>query len=248
VWSELEEIVNGVRAPLPAIDVERAVAGVMRRIEREPRVEARQPQRRAAPALLAVSFAAAAGIAVVLSMVHTAPSEANRAAHEADVPSESASMFASRGGGPLSLRQAVSVTFRRESGAALPPVAPGETVAKTTQVTVSYRNVREHEPAYLLAFAIDSGHVVHWLFPAFERAGEDPASVLLAPSPSESPMGTSVVFDDPESGPVRFVSIVSSSPHHVSDIELLSPDELSPDALRARFRDDVVEEIPAFFP
>jgi anti-sigma factor RsiW len=93
VWSELEEIVNGIRAPLPALDVERAVAGVMRRIELEPRVEPLERKRRAAPALLAGSFAAAAAIAIAFSTLRTPSPDALRARFRDDVIDEIPAFF-----------------------------------------------------------------------------------------------------------------------------------------------------------
>jgi hypothetical protein len=235
-WRALEEIASGLRAPLPAVDAPRLVAGVMYRIEHDlqPRPPPQLFRRRAVVAVTVVA-AIAAGIALAAIPRGHAPSV------------EGDGVFASRGGAPLSLRQAVVVTFRRE-GATLDRLASGEVVAKDAKLTVSYRNAREREPAYLLAFAVDAEHAVHWLFPAYERAGENPASATLAPSAGESPMGTSVVLDQPSSGPVRLVALVSSAPRHVADIESLPRASLSLAALRARFPDDVIEETSVSFP
>ncbi len=229
-------MLTALRAPLPEVDVERAVAGVLLRIEREPPARAQSHRRRwMRAALLAATLAAAAGIAFALSR---APAPAAR---------DDEGAFASRGGGSLSLRQAASATFQRE-GTTFHRLEPGETIAKDTKLTVSYRNVREREAVYLLAFAVDGDHVVHWIFPAYERAGEDPPSVSLPPSAGESLLSTSVILEDPKSGLVRFVSIVSSAPHHLSEVESLPAAELGPSALRARFHADLVDETVVSFP
>ncbi len=240
-WKELEEILAGIRAPYPTVDVDRAVAGVLRRIS-APVIEPAPPRRRwRGAALVAGSILAAAGVALV----------AGRGVPLARVgklaPSADEQEFAARGGGALTLAQAVRVTFERE-GTALVALAGGETVAKDAKLTVVYRNAREREPAYLLAFAVDARKQVHWLFPAYEQAGENPASVRLASAVGEAPLGTSVILDDPSSGPIHLLSIVSAVPRHVADVESLSPTALSLDALRARFHDDVVDETTISFP
>jgi hypothetical protein len=110
-----------------------------------------------------------------------------------------------------------------------------------------YRNLDTSGAVYLLAFVVDARGTVHWLYPAYTDASEDPASLLLPPRSEDTPLSDTVVLDTPAQGPARLVTVLSREPLHVSDIESLPPEQLSTDALRARLGEVHVSESPLFF-
>jgi hypothetical protein len=99
---------------------------------------------------------------------------------------------------------------------------------------VGVRNLGQG-PAYALLFAIDSRQVVHWIAPEFKEPGSDPEALHIVPLRDERLLSTQVVFDDLAPGPLRIVTLVSSEPSHVSQVEALSPSELGSATLSQRF-------------
>jgi anti-sigma factor RsiW len=112
-------------------------------------------------------------------------------------------------------------------------LAAGDAIDRDTPVTAGFRNAGD-EPAFLLLFAVDAHRTVHWISPAFLRENEDPASTSIAPTASLRLLATTAVLDDVPAGPLRIVSVVTSKPAHVSDVEALEGSELSEAQLRAR--------------
>lgn len=189
------------------------------------------PRRARVPMVAWLAVAAAA--AALLVLVVLVPGR------EEDVQT-----FVARGGSSGGLAQRIGVTLHRVDARAT-VLAPGELVGDDTRYLASYRNVDAKAPAYLLVFAVDSAHSIHWLYPPYLDASSDPASVPLAPAASETALPEVVVLDHPAPGPLRLISVVSSVPRRVSEIEQLSAADLQPDALRSRFHDDVVRELTA---
>lgn len=120
-------------------------------------------------------------------------------------------------------------------------------VSRDTPLLGVYRNLDTTGPVYLLAFAVDAQGTVHWLYPAYTEATQDPASVLLPTRHEDTPLSETVVLDTPAQGPARLVTVLSREPLHVSDIELLPPEQLSTGALRARLGAAQVSEWPLLF-
>jgi hypothetical protein len=102
----------------------------------------------------------------------------------------------------------------------LVPLARGAVVDPDVPWTATFRNLGA-SPAFLLLFAVDSRHVVHWIAPRYARAGEDPAATPLPPSSKQEALGTTAVFDDVSPGMLRVVTVLSPSPTHVSNVEAL---------------------------
>jgi hypothetical protein len=75
---------------------------------------------------------------------------------------------------------------------------------------------------------------VHWISPAFLREGDDPLSTSIAPNADLRLLATTAVLEDIPAGPLRIVSVVTSKPAHVSDIEALEGSELSEAQIRAQ--------------
>lgn len=118
----------------------------------------------------------------------------------------------------------------------------GSVVRPDTSFTGAYRNVHPH-PAHLLLFAVDSAHTVHWLYPAYTRADENPSSILLERAEHERLLPTSVVLDVPAEGPLRIVAVTSATSLHVQDIEKRSPKALELGALQRDFPASISETI-----
>jgi hypothetical protein len=123
----------------------------------------------------------------------------------------------------------------------LEPLEPGGTIRKNTAITAGLRNLAQ-ETAHLLLFGIDANRVVHWIAPGFTNPDSDPPAFAVHPSRREQPLPSSVEFDDLAVGPLRVVALITKTPLHVSDIERLTPDELTGD-LVARFPQAVVRQV-----
>jgi hypothetical protein len=64
------------------------------------------------------------------------------------------------------------------AGAPPEPVAPGGYVG-STGLQISYTNLGPQPYAFLMVFAIDADGRVLWFYPAYERAGTDPAAIAI---------------------------------------------------------------------
>jgi hypothetical protein len=142
--------------------------------------------------------------------------------------------FRARGGSAAtSLARAVGVTLFRSS-TSTEAIAPGAHVRADEAYGVKYSNLRD-EPAYLLAFAVDSAGAVHWVCPPYLHAGTNPEAVTLAASTPAATLPSAMQLDAPSPGRMRFVAILSESIMHVLDVDRLAGAELSTDALQARW-------------
>ena len=100
---------------------------------------------------------------------------------------------------------------------------------------LGYRNLSRTVPLFALVFAVDAVNGVHWLYPGFTAAGDDPAAVALAASDTTRLMSETVVLDGVPAGPLRVIVVVSAERLPVSTIEQLRGDELSTAALARRY-------------
>jgi hypothetical protein len=149
--------------------------------------------------------------------------------------------YASRGGsGGDALRRWTGVQIYRLAD---PPMrlAEGAHVTGETAYVVSYRNAQVGRPAFLLLFALDAQGAVHWLFPAYQKVGEEPSSVVLTPSVERRVLGEAVVLENAAPGPMRFFGIVTRRPLRVSEIESLPREQLEAERLAARWPEANVE-------
>jgi hypothetical protein len=126
------------------------------------------------------------------------------------------------------------------------PIAAGDRLVEGTALVASFSNV-DSSPAYLLAFAVDARDDVHWLYPAFVEPGSDPASIRLDPAVVHRALPESVILEDVSPGPLRFFLVVTREPLPVSSIESARGPARSLAALRARWPDARVDELPVTF-
>jgi hypothetical protein len=219
------------RIAAPLADARPAdVAGVMRRLGTRPVLSA--PSARSRWKVAAMALSALAASVCVLTLI----------------PKPEQTGFQARGDGAAKgWAHQVGVDFHamRPDARRLEKNTP---VPRDTPLLGSYRNADTTGAVYLLAFAVDARGAVHWLYPGYTEAGQNPASLLLAPRRDETPLPETVVLDAPAPGPARLLTVLSREPLHVSDIESLPADKLSTDALRAHFGARIhVREWPILF-
>lgn len=230
--SALARLVADLRAPIAGEGAQpgpREVARVMRRLDRPVHTP-----RRAGPrlALAAVAIASAVGLA-------------------ADWPPASRGVFTARGRrAPLAAEHVTAEAIHREVGTALfalgapgKELAAGARVSPSTAFVLGVRNLSRGVPLFLLAFAVDARNDIHWLYPGFTTATEDPAALPLPISDTTQLMPDSVVLDGVAAGALRVIVIVSAERMRVSAIERLRGAELAAAALQRRFASAAVTEL-----
>jgi anti-sigma factor RsiW len=216
----LTTLVEDVAAPLgePPLDVAEHLAAVMKRLDSPP----------ALPRFSRfLAWGSALAVAAVALLLFTKLQGAPRATNEAG------ELVARGGPGQPSLAREIGLKLYAQ-GPALAPLRSGSRIAADTPLTAGLRN-SANERAYLLLFAVDAGQGVHWIAPAYTSAGSDPEAAPIAPSVDERLLPSAAVFDDLQAGPLRVVAVISRTPWHVSDIEALSPAQLTPQGLEKRF-------------
>lgn len=102
-------------------------------------------------------------------------------------------------------------------GNALSPIEraqlhPGDGIA------VRYWNA-SNQPFYLAVFALDAQKTVHWVYPAYLDASQNPKSILLERSVEGRILGEVVEPDRPANGALNVVALVTTEPLSVRDIE-----------------------------
>ena len=228
---ELEELVDDVGAG-PHLDEDAHVARVMARLE-GPRARSSARQRSTMPRWMigsgvATALALAATIFVVVRGDHGGTNEFTaRGAHRASTVSRATSAFGSSAPVPITRSCRSSQTH---------PLHQARHSRAPTPICWPLRRIS-------LLFAVDSAGDVHWLYPAYITAHDDPPSAMLAPSRTEVPMPTSVVLEAPAAGALRFVSVVTSAPLHVHDIEDRRAEALSHAALERAFPGASIQEV-----
>jgi hypothetical protein len=212
-------------APTP-VKVSQHIDDVMHRIKTAPAA----PPRRAWT-VWGVGGAAAALAAAALMLVLGDPTDAGRVGQ-----------FAARGGpGESSLSR--DVDLQLYSKVELPKALnPGDGVAADMPLLVGTRNLGETS-AFLLCFAVDAANAVHWIAPEYTVSWTDPLAYEIAPSEEEQLVPTAVVFDDLAPGRLRVVSLITAEQTRVSQIEALTPEELTTERLMERFPRAEVRQI-----
>ena len=85
-------------------------------------------------------------------------------------------------------------------------------------LVVRYWNSSD-EPVYLAVFAIDANSAVHWVYPAYLDAAQNPASIRLERAVEGKIMGEAVEPEKPAEGPLRIVALLTSEPLSVRQVE-----------------------------
>jgi hypothetical protein len=209
--SVLRTLIEDVKAPASRrVDVQAHVRAVMDRLDDPERRPAARDPRRAW---------AYAGASAVLACVLVSTAYLRR------YPAGVADDWQARGGGaPATLGRDVGVqSYAVEVG--LRPLTSGATIERNTPLTAGFRNLGQ-APAFLLLFAVDAQHGVHWISPPYSRPEDNPASTTLKATVDEQMLDTTAVLQDVPFGPLRIVAVITSRPAHVSDVEALDGSNL----------------------
>ncbi len=121
-------------------------------------------------------------------------------------------------------------------GDTLVELEAGAKVTPRVALVASYHNVSS-APAYLMVFGRDAQGELHWVYPGFQDAKQDPESVRLLPLQTRQALPDSVVLEGLPAGELELISLITSQPLRVSRIEALPVAERNPSALRVRFVD-----------
>jgi hypothetical protein len=221
-WASLERLQGLLRAPSPGVPLAGAAERIVARIQAEPvaRSSSSGPGRRRWVGATAAVAAAVAALALLAPRLDHRPAE----------------RLAARGGGAdRSLRRDVGVTLLR-ADARVSALHPGDAVQPDTAYAVAYTNLGPDGSAFLMVFAVDAAHAIHWIVPPYLDPSVDPPSAPLGHADGDTLLPGAIVLEDPATGPLRIVTLVSGEPQRVSAIEQLEPVALSLDRLRARFR------------
>jgi hypothetical protein len=225
--SLLETTLGHLRAPLVEVDVKASVTALAAKLAAGGALADRGPRSRMP--LLAGAGAALMAAAVMLVALRPGASRLDRGELTARGRASSPSLSRSVG---------FSVYADNDR------IVNGATVSSATVYRGSYRNF-VGVPVYALVFAVDAAGEVHWLYPSYDQPGGDPTSVVLPPTNAASPetrLAESVVLEAPVLGPLRVVTVLTTSPVAVSQIESQRADDLSSGALRSRWPEAVVRE------
>jgi hypothetical protein len=226
----LRELIDDVAAPLPSapVDVAEHVELVMKRLD--------TPRRTLRPIAWSrwgggLAVAAAVVLAVALRGGQAGVTPSAPAESDAEPPRGE---FVARGGpGRASLSRDIGVQLYGLSPGPY-ALASGSRIRAGLGLTAGLRNVGK-EPTYLLLFGVDAKQVVHWIAPEYTLPGTDPVATTVAPSPTESLLPTTAVFDDLAPGKLRVIAVITREPTHVSDVEKLRASELNAEGLLKRF-------------
>jgi hypothetical protein len=217
----LSSLVADLGAPLstePPLDVALHVASVMDRLD------SRVIERRWSAWLTWGGGFAAAAATLLLFVKLQAPTG----------PQLGGELVARGGPADASLSRNVGVQLYSSQHAELTALGSGSRIAQSTALTAGLRNLANTR-AYLLLFAVDSQHAVHWIAPEYVSQGSNPEATPIEPDRAERLLPSVAVFDDLAPGPLGVVAVISSEPLHVSDVEALPPAELSAERLLKRF-------------
>jgi len=213
--ASLDDVVRVLKSPMPGVAAD-IVTRVMMRLDDAP-----APTRRRWPLLVGVAAAAAAAIVLFVAL-----------------PARESSDFQARGSVARDLRKQTGIEVYA-LGSELRPLADGSRVTPETAYVASYRNLRD-VPAHALVFAIDAEGEVHWLYPAYTDAADDPAAVALTSTQAPVLFTDSVVLESVARGELTLVTMIGERAMRVSDIESLPRDARTVDGIRARWPDAVV--------
>jgi hypothetical protein len=222
----LRALIADVRAPLAAtLDIEAHRRAVMEKLD-QPLAADAHPRRRWI--LGAAASAAACVLAAYLGVRGTSET------------------WQARGGsGEPTIARTLSVRPCTIDGQ-LRPLRSGATIDRSAPLTATFRNLGA-APAYLLLFAVDARHQVHWISPRYLRADENPVATTLPVTTGETVLDTTVVLEDVSPGSLRIVAVISPAPAHVSDVESMDGNEIDAAHLARRvpagtdIRETVVE-------
>jgi hypothetical protein len=109
--------------------------------------------------------------------------------------------------------------FRSVSAHAAEPLADGASIRARDGLLFAYSS---SDPAltHLMIFGIDAAYGVHWYYPAFLRAGDNPEAVPIVAGGLGIELGEEIRHDLPP-GPLRIVALFLREPRRVAEVEAL---------------------------
>lgn len=109
--------------------------------------------------------------------------------------------------------------FRSVSAHAAEPLADGASIRARDGLLFAYSS---SDPAltHLMVFGIDVAYGVHWYYPAFLRAGDNPEAVPIVAGGQGIELGEEIRHDLPP-GPLRIVALFLREPRRVAEVEEL---------------------------
>jgi hypothetical protein len=154
---------------------------------------------------LCLGAAAAAGLAIVMVVLHLS----------------SSSEFGVKGTSPGAFEQDrwVGLQVYQVRGADAQPSRLGEELSSGADLLFSYSNTGKDPFKCLMVFAIDSQGAVHWFYPAFLEAGSDPASIEI--SPGERIELRERIRHAYAPGTLTIIGLFTRAPVRVSEVEAL---------------------------
>jgi hypothetical protein len=108
--------------------------------------------------------------------------------------------------------------FRSVSARAAEPVDVGPIQARDG-LLFAYSNP-DAAFTHLMVFAVDESYAVHWYYPAYQRAGENPAAIPILPGTTGAELGEEI-RQRLRPGPLRLYALFLREPHRVLEIEAL---------------------------
>lgn len=175
--AELRAMMEELRRPPPwaaSIDL---VPAIRARAVRDEAARSERVGRRWWAAGGVTALAAAAAIAV---MVRPDPDVGGEGTAAPPVPAMQGGLRP-KGGAAADPDRWVGIQLARAAGDDFEAVAAGAPL-EPGGLRVSYTNLGPQPYAFLMVFAVDASREVRWLYPAYERAGTDPAAIPIAGS------------------------------------------------------------------
>ncbi|HET6149054.1 MAG TPA: hypothetical protein VFH68_16060 [Polyangia bacterium] len=109
--------------------------------------------------------------------------------------------------------------FRSVSARATEPVVGAGPIHARDGLLFAYSNP-DAAFTHLMVFAVDESYAVHWYYPAYQRAGEDPAAVAILPGTTGAELGEEIRHPL-RPGLLRVHALFLREPHRVLEIEAL---------------------------
>jgi len=109
--------------------------------------------------------------------------------------------------------------FRTVSAHATEPVVGAGPIRARDGLLFAYSNP-DAAFTHLMVFAVDQSYAVHWYYPAYQRAGDDPVAISILPGTTGTELGEEIRHRL-RPGPLRVYALFLREPHRVLEIEAL---------------------------